>query len=71
MAPKKKELASQLDELRERHDALAEIVNGLATHTAVVALAVRNPNTVPADDLEAALTGITEIHAALRRPPAA
>jgi hypothetical protein len=61
MAPKKKELEAQLNELAERHDALAETVRRLATHSAVLAIALRDPQAVPQSDLEAALTGIEEI----------
>jgi hypothetical protein len=61
VTPKKKELESELRELAARHDALAEIVQRLATHTAVLAVAVRDPQAVPAADLDAALTGISEI----------
>jgi hypothetical protein len=71
MAPKKKELDAQLRELTARHEALAEVVHRLATHSAVVALALRDPEAVPAADLDAAVTGISEINAALvTRPPA-
>ncbi|MGH3054445.1 MAG: hypothetical protein ACRDL7_05650 [Gaiellaceae bacterium] len=61
MAPKKKELDAQLRDLAERHDALTELVHRLATHAAVLAVAVRNPGAVPSADLDAALTGIEEI----------
>jgi hypothetical protein len=61
MAPKKKELEAQLNELAERPDALAETVRRLATHSAVLAIALRDPQAVPQSDLEAALTGIEEI----------
>jgi hypothetical protein len=66
VAPKKKELAAELRDLRREHDALAEIVNRLATHTAVLAVAVRDPEAVPPRDLDAALTGISGINAELR-----
>jgi hypothetical protein len=36
-------------------------VRRLATHSAVLAIAVGDPQAVPATDLEAALTGIEEI----------
>ena len=61
MAPKKKELEARLDALAERHDALAETMRRLATHSAVLAVALRDPQAVPKPDLEAALTGIEEI----------
>lgn len=64
MAPKKKELEAQLRELEERHDGLAEVVQRLATHTAVLAVAVRDPQAVPAADLDAALSGISDISSA-------
>lgn len=65
MAPTKKELDAQLRDLAERHEALVEIVHRLTTHTAVLALAVRDPDTVPPADLEDALTGISELNAAI------
>ena len=65
MAPKKKELEAQLRDLAERHDALSETVQRLATHTAVLAVAVRDPEAVPAADLDAAVAGISEIHVEL------
>lgn len=61
MAPKKKELEARIDELTERHDALAETVRRLAMHSAVLAVALRDPQAVPKPDLEAALTGIEEL----------
>lgn len=61
MAPKKTELDAQLQDLGERHDSLVEIVHRLATHTSVVAVAVRDPQAVPPTDLDAALAGIAEI----------
>jgi hypothetical protein len=61
VAPKRKELDAQLRDLAERHDALAEKVQRLVTHTAVLAVALRDPEAVPAADLEAAVTGISEI----------
>jgi hypothetical protein len=67
MAPTKKELEAQLEKLGERHDALAEDVHRLATHTAVLGLAVRNPQAVPPADLDAAVTGIEEIARILLR----
>jgi hypothetical protein len=67
VAPKKKELAAQLGDLAERYDALAETVHRLVTHTAVLAVALRDPQAVPAADLEAAITGISEINLALSR----
>jgi hypothetical protein len=63
VAPKKKELEAQLRELAERHEALAEVVHRLATHSAVLAVALRDPAAVPAEDLDAAITGISEINA--------
>ena len=65
MAPNKKELDAQLRDLGERHAALAEIVQRLATHAAVLAVAVRDPEGVPTADLDAALSGLSEISAAL------
>ena len=54
MAPKKKELAAELQDL-------TDIVHRLATHAAVLAVAVRDPNAVPPADLDAALAGLEEI----------
>jgi hypothetical protein len=62
MAPKKKELDARLQDLVERHEALVETVNRLATHTSVLAVALRNPQAVPPADLDAALAGIAEIN---------
>lgn len=72
MAPKKKELDRQLRDLRARHDELAEAVGRLATHAAVLAVAVRDREAVPPGDLDAALTGIDELAARLAAgsPPA-
>ena len=72
MAPKKKELDAQLRDLAEKHEALTETVHRLATHAAVLAVAVRDPEAVPAGDLDAAVAGISAIGAALpARPPEA
>jgi hypothetical protein len=49
-----KELDAQLHALVEKHDALAETVHALATHTAVLAVAFRDPQAVPPADLDAA-----------------
>jgi hypothetical protein len=68
VAPKKKELDAQLRDLTARHDALAETVQRLATHAAVVAVALRDPEAVPAADLDAAVSGISEISSALANP---
>ena len=61
MVPKKKELDAQLQNLVERHEALVEVVRRLATHTSVLAIALRDPQAVPPTDLDAALSGIAEI----------
>jgi len=65
VAPKTNELDAQLRDLTERHDALSETVQRLATHAAVLAVALRDPEAVPAADLDAAVAGISEIHAEL------
>lgn len=65
MAPKKSELDAQLRDLTEKHDSLTETVHRLATHAAVLAVAVRDPQAVPAGDLDAAVAGISAIGAAL------
>ena len=70
MAPKKKELDAQLRDLADRQDALSETVQRLATHTAVIAVALRDPEAVPSTDLDAAVTGISEISAELLARPA-
>jgi len=67
VAPKKKELAAQLRDLAGKHDELANALKRLATHTAVLGVAVRQPDAVPAADLEAALAGISELATSL--PP--
>jgi len=58
---KKKDVDAQLQDLGERHEALVEIVRRLATHTSVVAVALRDPQAVPPADLDAAVAGIAEI----------
>jgi hypothetical protein len=65
VALKKKELDAQLRELAERHDALSETVQRLATHAAVLAVALRDPEAVPSADLDAAVAGISDINAEL------
>jgi hypothetical protein len=70
VAPKKNELDGQLRDLAEKYEALTETVHRLATHAAVLAVAVRDPEAVPAADLDAAVAGISAIGAALpARPP--
>jgi hypothetical protein len=69
MAPKKTELDAQLQNLVERHDLLVEIVHRFATHTSVVAVAVRDPQAVPPSDLDAALAGIAEISRTITTQP--
>lgn len=56
---KKKELETQLDELRS-------ICVRLTSHAEVVALAVRSREAVPNDDLDDAIDGLHELHAELR-----
>jgi hypothetical protein len=51
MTPKQNDVDVQLRELDES-------VRRLATHAAVLAVAVRDPEAVPPADLEAALAGI-------------
>ena len=69
MAPKKKELDAQLQSLAERHEALVEILHRLATHTSVLAVAIRDPQAVPSADLDTALAGIAEISSTIRAQP--
>jgi hypothetical protein len=52
-------------DLEARLEELAELTRRLATHAAVVAVAVRDPNAVPVHDLNAALSGLDEVQAAL------
>lgn len=61
MAPKKKKLDAQLRELTAKHDELVVAIRRLATHAAVLAVAVRQPEAVPAADLDAAVAGISEL----------
>lgn len=68
---KKKELDAELQDLAERHRALVEAVHRLATHTSVLAIAVRDPNAVPPADLDAALAGIAKINSTLGTQPSA
>ena len=49
-------------ELSERLDALVAACHRLATHTAVLALAVRDPGSVPRADLDDAVAGLDEVH---------
>ena len=63
MAPTKKELAEQLRAVEVRQQELARAVGQLATHAAVLALAVVKPESVPSADLDAALAGINELAA--------
>jgi hypothetical protein len=49
-------------ELSERLDALVAACHRLATHTAVLAVAVRDPTAVPRADLDAALAGLDAVH---------
>jgi hypothetical protein len=66
-----KELDAQLQDLAERHEALVEIVRRLATHTSVLAVALRDPQAVSPADLDAAVAGIAEISSAIgTQPPA-
>jgi uncharacterized protein YbjT (DUF2867 family) len=52
-------------ELEARLEELAELTRRLATHASVVAAAVREPNAVPVHDLNAALSGLDDVQAAL------
>jgi hypothetical protein len=61
VAPKKKKLDAQLRELTAKHDELVVAIRRLATHAAVLAVAVRQPEAVPAADLDAAVAGISEL----------
>lgn len=61
MGAKREELDARLKDLAERHEVLNQTVHRLATHTAVLAVAVRDPGAVPPADLDVALAGIAEI----------
>lgn len=50
-----------MKELEAEIRELAETLRRLAVHTEVVALAVRSPNRVPEEDLDAAIAGIHEL----------
>jgi hypothetical protein len=69
VAQTKKELDAQFRTLTEKHDALAETVRRLAAHTAVLAVALRDPLAVPPADLDAALTSINDLSRFVTRPP--
>jgi hypothetical protein len=64
---KKKELQQELRELAARHEALAEAVRRLAAHTDVLAVALRSPEAVSPADLDAAISGIHDVHSQLIR----
>jgi hypothetical protein len=68
VAATKKELAEQLGALEVRQQELVDAVHELATHAAVLAVAVTRPESVPSADLEAALAGINAL-AARHAPP--
>ena len=68
MPTKNKELDAQLQDLAGKHAALAETVHRLATHTAVLAAALRDSDAVPSSDLDEALIGINELLAGLPAP---
>jgi hypothetical protein len=67
VAPKKKDLDAQLRRLTAEHHELADKLRQLATHTAVLGVALRQPDAVPPADLDAAFAGITQL--AARQPP--
>jgi hypothetical protein len=58
---KKKDLDEQLRLLTAEHAELAKKLRQLATHTAVLGVAVRQPDAVPSADLDAALAGIDQL----------
>ena len=65
MAPKKTELEAQIRDLTARHQELVGALKALSTHTAVLGVALRQPDAVPAADLEAAIAGINGLAANL------
>jgi hypothetical protein len=67
MGANRKELDVRLRDLAARHEALDQTVHRLATHTAVLAVAVRDPEAVPSADLDVALAGIADITTTLTR----
>jgi len=50
-------------ELQQQLEELSGVVERLATHLEVLALAVRKPGSVPQADLDDAVTGIGELRA--------
>lgn len=66
---KKKDIQAQLDDLAERHSQLAAVCRRLAAHAEVLAVVVRSPDAVPSDDLDDAIDGLHELHAALHNSP--
>jgi hypothetical protein len=60
---KKKQLKRELRVLTESHQELVHAHRALATHAAVVAVAMRSPDLVPPSDLDAAIAGIQELAA--------
>jgi hypothetical protein len=69
MGAKRKELDVRLRDLAARHEVLERTVHRLATHTAVLAVAVRDPEAVPSADLDVALAGIADITTTLHSQP--
>jgi len=62
---KRRNTAAELDELSERETRLANVVRRLAAHAEVIGVAVRSPDAVPPDDLDAAIAGLHDLHARL------
>jgi len=60
---KKKRLKRELRALAERHDRLERAHRRLATHTEVIAVALRSPGLVSQTDLDHAIAGLHELNA--------
>lgn len=67
VAPKKEELTPNFAISPRGMNALYEMVQRLAIHTSVLVLALRDAQAVPPADLDAALSGISDINAAMGR----
>ena len=63
----KKRLERELRTIAESHEQLRQAHHQLATHTEVIAVALRSPGLVPESDLDAAIAGIHQLNAA--QPP--
>jgi len=62
---RKKRLKRELRALGEGHDRLERAHRRLATHTEVIAVALRSPDLVSQADLDAAIAGVHELNTLL------